>query len=462
MDEISKPANNRFGEQLPTHAPDPGSWQRLSAKLDMLDAESGFSEKLANLPVHSPNAGTWNNILSSLNRTSYIKTGVRIALSAAAGLLLFFTLSQLVDTNQNTIKAPKLAAQEKSGNTTGNLSHNEIPQHSQNQDLAIQTKTSATKIPVEALNAKTAIPGFVEFELLSVPSENETALYQNFNIIDMDTTYFLSQELSFQEIMLPIEDIASAETDSDFSVMQQQPVTTKVTPPVKYYTPKDAKDSKSNNHFALGMYYLPENIDNGDGNSVFHNLNLTASYNKEKVRFNTSLGMAYNEEQLLFDMNYDINTPVLAPGTDGQLDTLGYRVDKMESQYQGTEKHQYFTYNLGLGRKLFGVGKFSTWISAGAGFGIRLNDPDIISSTEKSIKGQYNAQITSVQTSKPEYNDVYVNFATGIDFNYRLLKRLSFTFTPTSLWYFKPVLTKDNQPTDELTLGFKTGMKFDF
>jgi len=244
--------------------------------------------------------------------------------------------------------------------------------------------------------------------------------------------------------------------------MRKQPDNAAITPPVKYYTPKDPQDSKSNNNFALGMYYLPENIDNGDGTSLFHNVNVTASYNKEKVRYNTSLGMAYNEEQLVFDMNYNINTPVMGTGADGQLDTLGYRVDKMESQYEGTEKHQYFTYNLGLGRKLFSAGKFSTWISAGAGFGIRLNDPDIISSTENSIKGQYNAQITSVQTSKPEYNDVYVNFATGIDLNYRLLKRLSFTFTPTSLWYFKPVLTKDNQPTDELTLGFKTGMKFDF
>jgi hypothetical protein len=55
-----------------------------------------------------------------------------------------------------------------------------------------------------------------------------------------------------------------------------------------------------------------------------------------------------------------------------------------------------------------------------------------------------------------------VSFITGIDFNYRFLNKLSFTFTPTSRWYFKPVLSKNNQPTDELTLGFKTGIKFDF
>ena len=115
-----------------------------------------------------------------------------------------------------------------------------------------------------------------------------------------------------------------------------------------------------------------------------------------------------------------------------------------------------------MGRRLFSKGKFSTWINAGAGFGVRLNNPDLVSTTENSIKNQYNASITSVSSSKPVYNDVNVNFVTGIDFNYEVLNRLSIYFTPTSRWYFKPVLSINNQPTDELTLGFKTGVKFDF
>ena len=46
-----------------------------------------------------------------------------------------------------------------------------------------------------------------------------------------------------------------------------------------------------------------------------------------------------------------------------------------------------------------------------------------------------------------------------IGFNYPWL---SFTFTPTSRWYLKPVLSLNNEATDNLTLGFKTGIKFDF
>jgi hypothetical protein len=137
-------------------------------------------------------------------------------------------------------------------------------------------------------------------------------------------------------------------------------------------------------------------------------------------------------------------------------------VSNFDSEYQGTEKHQYITYNLGLGKRLFNFGKFSSWINAGAGFGIQINNPDLINTATQSIKGQPNAQINTVNTDKPQYTDYNINFVTGIDFNYQIIKRLSISFAPTSRWYFKPLLTKDNQPTDELSLGFRTGMTFDF
>ena len=98
----------------------------------------------------------------------------------------------------------------------------------------------------------------------------------------------------------------------------------------------------------------------------------------------------------------------------------------------------------------------------GAGFGILLNNPDLVAFTANSVKNQYNSLNVSVNSTKPEYNDVNVNFVTALDFNYKILNRLSITVTPTSRWYVKPVLSLDNQATDELTLGFRTGIKFGF
>ena len=87
MDGTNKHIKLRLSEQLPKHAADPGMWERMSAKLDALDAEAAYQQKLQELPVHAPDEGTWAIISRRLSRTVYLKTSIRIALSAAAGLL---------------------------------------------------------------------------------------------------------------------------------------------------------------------------------------------------------------------------------------------------------------------------------------------------------------------------------------------------------------------------------------
>jgi hypothetical protein len=464
MDENKNPIKKRLSEQLPSHSPDPGTWQNLASRLDAMDAETAFHQKLDELPVHSPNPGTWSVINSRLNRVAYFKTAARIALSAAAGLLLFFTVSRITDNYRQSPTVPLISQQQPNKLQAAPAKADDLTaQLNKPAGAGKNNPANATlKVSESHLNEVQNIsPPVVDNS--SVIEEKEIALNPDMPLTEENITDPLAQSTSIvYEESLPANTISNADAEPQVSIMLKDQQKAKTSAPVKYYSPKEPKTATAKNHFALGMNYLPENIDNGTNTSVFHNVDLTASYNKEKVRFNTSLGMAYNEEDLVFDMNYDIRTPMTAPGPSGQLDTIGYNVATMESQYQGTEKHQYITYNLGLGKRLFSVGKFSTWINAGAGFGIQVNNPDLIASTERSIKGQYNALITSVSSDKPVYNDVNVNFVTGLDLNYKLLNRLSISFAPTSIWYFKPYLTKDNQPTDELSLGFKTGMKFDF
>jgi len=491
MDENKNHINNRLSEQLPSHSPDPEMWQRLSGKLDMLDAEIAYQEKLQGLPVHSPDQGTWNLISRRLTRIAYYKTGVRIALSVAAGLLLFFTVSRMSDQYQtSTDKVPQFASEEQPAQPSAKqnqanpsvLQENEIKNPDRasgdissarisiaqskvipvSQKVVAKTKTPLTVNEIDAIpieNKKLEVPVDISE---TIPSGNEIAVnstipVQPENAIDPSAQNKPVYDLNFSD-----KEKIKTEIETQSIMFQKEPYKITASPSVKFNAPIEPLADKKANNFALAMGYFPENINNGTDNSLFHNVDFTASYNKDKVRFNTSLGMAYNEEQIEFDMYYDINTPVTALGPGGKVDTLSYEVANLESEYMGTEKHKYVTYNLGFGRKLFSIGKFSTWINAGAGFGIKLNEPDLIASTANSIKGQYNASIVRVSSTKPVYNDVNINFVTGIDFNYKVLSRLSISFAPVSRWYFKPVLSMDNQPTDELTLGFRTGMKFDF
>jgi hypothetical protein len=495
MDENNNHINYRLGEQLPSHSPDPGAWQRLSAKLDILDAETAYQQKLQDLPVHTPDQGTWNIISSRLNRIAYYKTSVRIALSVAAGLLLFFTVSRISDQYQPSPNGvPQVARQEqqniplettKQANTaksevaetqkitrkTGNdfIVFTEKVQKSTTTETESERVSSANK----TVDNNIASPA-VNQESLAAKEEPKAIVLNTGNVVDANaiTTETLvqpenkdalvTQNSSFHDGISPAKEIINSADEPRSILFEKDKYVTSTATPIKQYPLTESVPASNKNHVALAMNYLPENIYNGTDNSLFHNVDLTASYNKEKVRFNTSFGMAYNEEQIKFEMNYDINTPVTAMGPGGQLDTVSYNVSNMESEYMGTEKHKYVTYNLGIGRRLYGKGKFSTWLNAGAGFGIKLNEPDLIAATTNSIKGQYNPQRLSVSSSKPVYNDVNVNFVTAIYFNYKILNKLSISFAPTSRWYFKPVLSLNNQATDELTLGFTTGMKFEF
>jgi hypothetical protein len=420
MDENKKPFKKQLSEQLPLHSPDPGTWQNLASRLDAMDAEVAFQQKLEELPVHSPNAATWSIINSRLNRIGYYKTAVRVALSVAAGLLLFFTVSKITENYRQTPAIATLSHQKHPNNkSTAPDNSNTIAAQKIKPGIETNDTKANTSVKVKPGNSvslqqdQNEVPPATA--LITELPDNNIELAMDVPLQAEDISEPIAQNSIIHEESLPANTLTNNSSESEVSILLKDRQNNTTSPPVKYYTPKDPKTGSNKNHFALAMNYLPENIDNGTNTSLFHNVDLTASYNKEKVRYNTSLGMAYNEEQLVFEMNYDIKTPMTAPGPGGQVDTIGYNVSKMESQYQGTEKHQYITYNLGLARRLFSTGKFSTWISAGAGFGIQVNNPDLIAETAKSIKGQYNVLVTNPNTDQPVYNDVNVNFVTGLD-----------------------------------------------
>jgi len=462
MEKQTHPNNSRLNTQLPTHSPDPGTWQRIVSRLDTMESEGTYFEKLEQLPTHKPDEGTWAAILVRLNRAAYLKTGIRVALAAAAGLLLFFTVSQFVDYKQNTmiphpgISQMKNSLPENSDQATiqnppaGNMAQSTSESPRRNRDESVITNKTSENREYNPVILQ------VNTSAQEMSAENKRTDFIEIFPLEMLIHYPLNHSEAKRLLSLRNRDLQPA--------LASLPAKTesKPAPEKKYYTPKEAKPGAARNNFALAMDYLPENVNNGTDNSLFHNVDLTASYNKEKVRFNTSVGMAYNTEQLEFDVNYDQMRPVMSIGPNGHTDTIMYEITNVDSEFQGTDNHKYFTYNLGMGRKLFTIGRFSTWLNAGAGFAVKLNNPNLAESTEKTLKVKYNADVNSISISQPTYNDMNINFVTGIDFNCRVFNHLSLTFTPTSRWYFKPVLTKDNKPTDELTLGFKTGMKFDF
>lgn len=461
------PNKKKLSEQLPSHSVNPGSWQRLSAKLDAMDAETAYYKNLEQLPMHAPDEGSWNIIYNRLNRIAFAKAAKRFSLTAAAGLLLFFSVSRISDNRQPARIASGISPQEQAIKLTTlpALPDPSKPAASQQYQSPISDRNKTVIHPANpaevfatVIQETTAVENAKE----QVKSGNEIALAHDPTVTEKKITEYLIKSPVTSEVSFPVDATLNTPPETKSILFEKEQNSPVASSPLLYTDPNEPAAVSKISHFSVAMEYLPENIANGTGTSLFHNVDLAASYTKNKLRVNTSLGMAYNQDQVVFDMNYDIQSAITAYGPGGKLDTLGYSLDKIESQYQGTEKHQYFTYNLGIGGRLFSFGKFSSWVNVGTGFGFSLNNPDLISATANSIKAQYNTLNASVNTSEPAYSDMYINLTTGINFNYRILNKLSLSVTPLSRWYFKPVLTQNNKATDDVTFGFSTGIKYDF
>jgi hypothetical protein len=457
MDQPLNDLNNRFSNRLPVHSPDAGVWNSIASQLDVMDADIVLKQRLSELPGHKPDENTWTKIVFMLNRAAFARKAVLYSVSTAAAILVLLTFYWLQPQTKTPYQKTAFKAQSFSNNSAG----------SDNNQTTSDSKKSVnmgqlSSVGITASNGNQATYPVSYGTLEQIESESaEATLPTQDNTKSTVTSFLQNIALLPSPILNPIKisnigmELAPKPSVAFIEITPEKPL--------KYYTPKEKHNYNPHSKFAVAMQYLPESIDNGFNSSVFHNVDLTASIDKEKVRFNTSFGLAYNEQKLEFDMNYDVLSPVTAVNSYGQLDTIDYNRSSVESQYTGSEKHQYFTYNLGFGRRIMSFGRFSTWINAAAGFGIRLNNPDLIAETKSKIKNQHLVSFaTGPEIAKPNYNQLNINFITGVDFNYSITRRLVVSLTPTGRWYFKPVFTLNNQPTDELTLGFRSGLKFIF
>lgn len=444
---------------LPKHSADQDFWFRIENSLQEIDADNAMHEKLHGLPMHAPDGLLWQKIEYKMGQAILMRRILKFTSAIAAVLMLFFGISQLFTPTNNTnstIQTAKLITPSQKTvasiikpvlTAKNNKNVNVVKKIKTLNQLAAAKSTSIPDLPVDDFVKENNIISTPEL-LVEI---SQTQLQMPNEIISTpapEATVTQSNPLFITNIILQPETAVEKSKSSDKAK--------------KYFTPDDQKVIHPFNNLAIAMNYQPESVYNGAQNSLFHNVDLTASYNKEKVRFTTSFGMAYNEEQFELAVNYDQYRPVTVPGPNGTTDTISYTITNYDSELTGTEKHEYLTYGLGFARKLFAVGKFSTWINAGAGFAVKLNTTDLKKSTTEELEKKYNAEVNNISINQPIYNPWNVNFVTGIDFNYRLLDKLSFTFTPVSRWYFKPLLVQNNQATDELTLGFRTGVKFDF
>lgn len=445
---------HHLSNRLPVHTPDEGLWNAISSELERIGIAEKYEARMAGLPVHSPDERLWPAILSSLRWAGYRKIGWYTALTAAASLLILFTFlrfqpSPKGNTNQVAVSeaqhtSPKpVQASENKGTTIGSSTS------AQEQERPVQANMSTGKPSLSpGIRVKEQIIPDEKVQLAVMAEKGEP--YQQIRPLQPRTF-----AVSVRNARLHPKGGAKVNTVI--------PVMTATNPPKKYYTPDPyTPNAPKSSNFTLAANYLPESLENGNGTSLFHNFGLMASVGNDKNRIQSSVGMAYNAEHRIYDVNYTQHITITVANPGSTADSTIVLTSERDSQLEGTERHQYFTYDLGFGRKVFSIGKMTTWINTGAGLAVKLDHSSLKETTIKTINSYNNSELNDINLEIPDYNGFNLNLMAGLDFNYRVLDKLSISFAPISRFYLKPVLEKNGVSTDSFSLGFRSGVKLDF
>lgn len=458
MKENKDSFNLKLSDRLPVHKPESAAWENIASALSGLEAQDAYESRLANLPTHSPDEKSWSAILFQMRMRALSRVATYTSLAAAASLLLLFGILRLTD--QKTPDNQQTADAKKSGEKQ--VTTIVAPQRSVEQTPAVIQAAVRTNRNSDPLNTS-GIKVPANQNSHSVPEisnqGNDQVLAQatlnSDNINPVSPKYLPGNTKPGFHVKANSKAAGNAVAINKTAAV---PISDK-----HYYSPDpyDPNEKKGSN-FSLAANYLPETLDNGNGTSMFHNFGLMASLGNEKTRVQSTIGMAYNSEHRVYDVSYTQFIAITVPRPGTNSDSTAVYSSARDQELEGTERHQYLTYDLGVGRKLFSVGNMTTWFNTGAGLAFRLDNTSLKEATIKTITGNTNSQINGIELQIPDYNGVNINLMAGLDINYRILDRLSLSFAPVSRFYLKPVLEKNGNSTDSFSLGFRSGMKFDF
>lgn len=431
-------SRNKVYDRLPVHRPDEDLWNRINSRLDEGAADS-YRQALTELPVHKAPAGVWTGIEKHLSRTRLKLAMIWLGIATAASLAVFTVLNSPF----TSIRQPRdISAPVASGN------------HKNSSDSQKEAVAENITEPSANLSVTTVGSGLTSRTAGNVPVIELQSVTRTFSPANARQALITSTRQALIEVAYKP---GLTKITSKKRVPVSIPVEQIAQTSLAANSNGDKEPSQVNRtKLALALAYTPESIDNGYNPTVIHNVGMTASIDLDNFRVRSSLGMAYNSEHL----NYSVKaTQHLDNYNNGSVSNVEELVT--DSQFEGTERHGFVSWDIGGGRKLFATRNLTTWFNAGAGLAVRVNNASLRDATIETLKNSYNATVNSIDIEAPAFNRINMSLASGIEFDYRLLKRLSFTLQPQARYYIYPVFTSAGNSPNPFSLGLLTGMKFD-
>jgi hypothetical protein len=437
--------------KLPLRSPSEDSWEMIEASMDNDLASERFQQQLSSLPLHHAPRYLWNRLEQQLTQRKIVRIRFIIA-SVAATLLLALLFRGLFipeGKHTNIPREPATAKTEKIIPLEINI-RNDLPKHSVQQNK-ISVLQSIQDIPSISSITENAIVAEV------ISTKREFTYISQLKMLPANSGIVVS---SPQLPVIPATIITSSliETDTLSAWLLARNTEKTVPPPL----PKKAYQPKG---FSLGIDYLNEPVSNPDqGTSVYHSFGLMAQYQVPTIEFRSGIGISYYAIPADLSAQYrSLSNSYFGHDTlinNGDTITMTGIVNDIGGiNIYGREQSRFLNYSLGAGKRIYSRDRLSAIVQVGAGFSLLLSHSNNLQgNTYEALKSQANTYFNNIESNIPEINKSHFNLLTGLDFNYKLLKKLSISLEPTIKYYFDPIYKGRNSKA--FSAGVRTGLLF--
>jgi hypothetical protein len=440
MSYNKKILRNKSYDKLPVHRPDEDLWDQINARLNEGKADN-YHNALSELPAHKAPSGIWEGIEKHLSKRRYRLALIWLGLATAASIAIFTVLNSPLISTEKPGKTPS--------NVTSFNNETTLPEKNESQPLTGNSTNLNRILPANSAlrnNETTHTSGYVKHE-------NSEAMIAAASV---RSNLPKPSRTELATIIFKPQFTAISTGDRRNGRANTAPV---VQPSlVADNSLNNIPQEKKVSRLSLALAYIPESINNGYNPAIFHNVDLTASVDLKNLRLRSSMGMTYNSEHYSYSVNASRNSDNMNnnPGYDST--NAAY---ESVSNFEGVERHGFVSWDIGAGHKLFSTKKFTTWINAGAGLDVRVNNASLRDATIETMSKNYNSTVNSIDIDDPIYNRMSMSLVSGIEFDYRIIKRLSLSMQPQIRYYLYPIFKNPESLPDPYSLGFRTGIKFD-
>ncbi len=452
---------------LPEHVAPESIWDNIETAIYDIPART--------LPIHKAPSELWSDIDTGIVTKNSIRRIVKRTIIAALLLLItglgiyLLLFDGITENNRNNISDIK----------TTKTENNVIEKAANTKSLNSKTedKTNTTKKLYKLYEKKETPANNKPISLNTGSKYREKSAYQNNDMTNNDEllAFHNTRLTSDQSIINNKIGLFNLVDDSeylDFNSLKSSEFRQSETPPAFDYC--DFNRVNKDIYYGASVDYqyfikstIPENTDllywfTGD---------LRLKFKRNKLFFETGIGIGYSVDKTVFSYNYLTNELV---DTYEYVDSVHFDPVTGKTEYFTTtvnvydsiaytsnssveKKYIYLHIPVFVGYEVFSKNDFAISLQAGVSYISQLDVSDRV-----PVLYHENSRITDVNSIETIRNTQFLNSTFAVGFGWNINRNVTLNVDPSFNYYFKNIYNESGSSKNSLSLGLKCGVYIKF